>query len=138
MTKPGSGQNRLPGFTAVQDQAVFRGQGGCGPCRWKQEIAPVSAAAKITSKCHKPKIPSLGESLLFLSVGRHLQLAGRFTITVLAKGYQLFCTLFRLDDKTNEVSVYTARSRHFQLYFCKSAVHPYSFYIILKSIDIIQ
>ena len=81
--------------------------------------------------------PGYGESLLFLSVGRHLRLAGRFTITVHPKGYQLFCTLFRLDDKTNEVSVYTAKTLGFALDQHLQSVHPYSFYIILKSIDFI-
>ncbi|WP_218240147.1 hypothetical protein [Comamonas fluminis] len=41
-----------------QTSPFFADQGGCGPCRWKQEIAPVSASAKITRKCHQPKNPA--------------------------------------------------------------------------------
>ena len=54
-TKPGSGQNRHSGLHGrYKTGAVFRGQGGCGPCRWKQRLLPLVPQAKIKSKCHQP------------------------------------------------------------------------------------
>ncbi|WP_162989596.1 hypothetical protein [Comamonas sp. lk] len=57
------------------------------------------------------KVPWLG--LPFPFFGEHLQFAGRFTISVQAKGYQRFFILFLFFDANNDVSACTACSGDF-------------------------
>ena len=90
MTKPGSGRTSFRALRLVPDQSVF-----CGSRRvWSLPLEARDCSRKCLSEDNaqmpSTKKPGCGKCLLFLSFGEHLRLAGRFTITVQAKGYQLF------------------------------------------------
>ena len=90
MTKPGSGETDFRALRPVPDRAVFRGSRRVWSLPLEARDCSRKCLSEDNAQMPSTKKPGCGKCLLFLSFGEHLRLAGRFTITVQAKGYQLF------------------------------------------------